>query len=91
MFLDRLGEAKVRRSYSELSDGGTTVPCKVQAAHGTSIQDWYGCKLFCLVGWHLQVPFWSVKPDATPEEIKAAVNDDSGGQIFSQAVGLALL
>jgi t-SNARE complex subunit (syntaxin) len=27
-----------------------------------------------------------VKPDATPEEIRAVVNDDSGGQIFSQAV-----
>ncbi|GAB1517689.1 hypothetical protein RhiTH_000739 [Rhizoctonia solani] len=31
--------------------------------------------------------FKIVKPDATPEEIKAAVNDDSGnGQIFSQAL-----
>lgn len=27
-----------------------------------------------------------VKPDATPEEVRAVVNDDSGGQIFSQAV-----
>ena len=27
-----------------------------------------------------------VKPDASPEEIKAVVNDDQGGQIFSQAV-----
>jgi len=27
-----------------------------------------------------------VKPDATPEEIRAVVNDDSGGQIFSQAL-----
>ncbi|KAF8894564.1 t-SNARE [Infundibulicybe gibba] len=27
-----------------------------------------------------------VKPDATPEEIKAAVNDEQGGQIFSQAL-----
>ncbi|TFK76553.1 t-SNARE [Pluteus cervinus] len=26
-----------------------------------------------------------VKPDATPEEIKAVINDDSGGQIFQQA------
>ncbi|CUA74969.1 Syntaxin-like protein psy1 [Schizosaccharomyces pombe 972h-] [Rhizoctonia solani] len=31
--------------------------------------------------------FKIVKPDATPEEVKAAVNDDSGnGQIFSQAL-----
>lgn len=27
-----------------------------------------------------------VKPDATPEEVRAVVNDESGGQIFSQAV-----
>ncbi|KAF8136719.1 t-SNARE [Boletus edulis] len=30
--------------------------------------------------------FKIVKPDATPEEIQAVVNDDSGGQIFSQAL-----
>ena len=28
----------------------------------------------------------TVKPDATPEEVKAVVNDEQGGQIFSQAV-----
>lgn len=27
-----------------------------------------------------------MKPDATPEEVKAVVNDDAGGQIFSQAL-----
>ncbi|KAI6160103.1 t-SNARE [Pisolithus thermaeus] len=27
-----------------------------------------------------------VKPDATPEEIRAAVDDESGGQVFSQAL-----
>jgi len=27
-----------------------------------------------------------VKPDASPEEVKAVVNDDQGGQIFSQAL-----
>ena len=27
-----------------------------------------------------------VKPDATPEEVRAVVEDDQGGQIFSQAV-----
>jgi len=27
-----------------------------------------------------------VNPDATPEEVRAAVNDDQGGQIFSQAL-----
>ena len=27
-----------------------------------------------------------VKPDATPEEVRAVVDDDQGGQIFSQAV-----
>ncbi|KAA1474904.1 t-SNARE [Dentipellis sp. KUC8613] len=27
-----------------------------------------------------------VKPDATPEEVRAAVEDDQGGQIFSQAL-----
>lgn len=27
-----------------------------------------------------------VKPDASPEEIKAVTEDDNGGQIFSQAV-----
>jgi len=27
-----------------------------------------------------------VKPDATPEEVKAVINDDSGGQIFQQAL-----
>jgi len=30
--------------------------------------------------------FKIVKPDASPEEIKAVVNDDQGGQIFSQAL-----
>lgn len=29
---------------------------------------------------------FTVKPDATPEEVKAVVNDEQGGQIFSQAV-----
>jgi len=29
-----------------------------------------------------------VKPDASPEEIRAVVNDEQGGQIFSQAVSL---
>lgn len=27
-----------------------------------------------------------VKPDATPQEVKAALDDDQGGQIFSQAL-----
>jgi len=27
-----------------------------------------------------------VRPDATPEEIRAAVNDEQGGQVFAQAV-----
>jgi syntaxin 1B/2/3 len=31
-------------------------------------------------------PSFPVKPDATPEEVKAVVNDESGGQIFSQAL-----
>ncbi|KAG8861193.1 Plasma membrane t-SNARE, secretory vesicle fusion [Tulasnella sp. 330] len=30
--------------------------------------------------------FRIVKPDATPEEIKAAVNDEQGGQVFAQAL-----
>jgi syntaxin 1B/2/3 len=30
--------------------------------------------------------FKIVKPDATPEEVRAVVNDDNGGQIFSQAL-----
>lgn len=30
--------------------------------------------------------FRIVKPDATPQEVKAALDDDSGGQIFSQAL-----
>ncbi|KAF7295027.1 Aspartate aminotransferase [Mycena indigotica] len=30
--------------------------------------------------------FKIVKPDASPEEVRAVVNDDSGGQIFSQAL-----
>ncbi|KAF7322889.1 Aspartate aminotransferase [Mycena chlorophos] len=30
--------------------------------------------------------FKIVKPDATPDEVRAVVNDDSGGQIFSQAL-----
>jgi t-SNARE complex subunit (syntaxin) len=32
-----------------------------------------------------------VKPDATPEEVRAVVEDDQGGQIFSQAVGSVVL
>ena len=31
-----------------------------------------------------------VKPDATQEEIRAVVEDDSGGQVFSQAVRVHL-
>jgi len=31
-----------------------------------------------------------VKPDATPEEVRAVVEDDQGGQIFSQAVRITL-
>jgi len=31
-----------------------------------------------------------VKPDATPEEIRAVVEDDNGGQVFSQAVRICL-
>jgi hypothetical protein len=31
-----------------------------------------------------------VKPDATPEEVRAVVEDDQGGQIFSQAVRFTL-
>ncbi len=30
--------------------------------------------------------FRIVKPDATPQEVNAALNDDAGGQIFSQAL-----
>jgi syntaxin 1B/2/3 len=30
--------------------------------------------------------FKIVKPDATPEEVRAVVDDDQGGQIFSQAL-----
>lgn len=36
----------------------------------------------------LERQFKIVKPDASPEEVRAVVNDDQGGQIFSQAVGL---
>lgn len=32
-----------------------------------------------------------VKPDATPDEIRAVVEDDNGGQVFSQAVRIYLL
>lgn len=31
-----------------------------------------------------------VKPDATPEEVRAVVEDDNGGQVFSQAVSTHL-
>jgi len=34
----------------------------------------------------LERQFKIVKPDATPDEVKAVVNDDQGGQIFSQAL-----
>ncbi|GBE82033.1 t-SNARE [Sparassis latifolia] len=34
----------------------------------------------------LERQFKIVKPDATPEEVKAVVNDDQSGQIFSQAL-----
>lgn len=33
---------------------------------------------------------FTVKPDATPEEVKAVVNDEQGGQIFSQAVCIGI-
>lgn len=32
-----------------------------------------------------------VKPDASPEEVRAVVEDNQGGQIFSQAVRVVLL
>jgi t-SNARE complex subunit (syntaxin) len=31
-----------------------------------------------------------VKPDASQQEIQAAIDDDQGGQIFSQAVPVLL-
>ncbi|EPT06095.1 hypothetical protein FOMPIDRAFT_41504 [Fomitopsis schrenkii] len=34
----------------------------------------------------LERQFKIVKPDASPEEVRAVVNDDQGGQIFSQAL-----
>jgi len=34
----------------------------------------------------LIVPSLIVKPDASPEEVRAVVNDEGGGQIFAQAV-----
>jgi syntaxin 1B/2/3 len=34
----------------------------------------------------LERQFKIVKPDASPEEVRAVVNDESGGQIFSQAL-----
>jgi syntaxin 1B/2/3 len=34
----------------------------------------------------LERQFKIVKPDATPEEVRAVVSDDQGGQIFSQAL-----
>ena len=39
---------------------------------------------------YLTVFTFPVKPDATPEEVRAVVEDDQGGQIFSQAVGFTL-
>lgn len=30
---------------------------------------------------------FSVNPNASPEEVRAVVNDENGGQIFQQAVG----
>lgn len=36
--------------------------------------------------YHRFLMFALVKPDASPEEIRAVVNDTQGGQIFSQAV-----
>ncbi len=46
------------------------------------------------IGWSSCVPIShnnslppvTVKPDATPEEIRAVVNDEQGGQVFSQAL-----
>ncbi|KAL0573274.1 hypothetical protein V5O48_008681 [Marasmius crinis-equi] len=35
--------------------------------------------------------FKIVKPDATPEEVRAVVNDESGGQVFQQAVQSVVL
>jgi len=31
-----------------------------------------------------------VNPNATPEEVRAVVEDDNGGQVFSQAVRISL-
>lgn len=38
----------------------------------------------------LKVNSTLVKPDASPEEVRAVVNDEQGGQVFSQAVGVTI-
>lgn len=86
--LDRPREVKIRRGHSKLSVRGTAIRHEVQAANGAAIQNWF-VHLILLGYLLLTYPFFlAVKPDATPEEIKAVINDDSGGQIFQQAVSL---
>lgn len=86
-FLDGPCEAKVCRSHPKLPNGGTAVSPEVQTTLGTSIQDRYVLLAgFYCKSWDWIFGSFPVKPDASPDEIKAVVDDDQGGQIFSQAV-----
>lgn len=85
MSIDGFGKAKVRRGHPKLPDRGATIQDEVQAADGASIQNWYGRGRRCCFSPDSRSCL-TVKPDATPEEVKAVVNDEQGGQIFSQAV-----
>ena len=83
LLLDWASQIQIRRSHPKLPAGGAETPTATQATNGATIQDWY--VIISKLG-ETCISFAAVKPDATPEEVRSVVNDDSGGQIFQQAV-----
>ena len=85
MSADVRAQAEVRGSAAELSTSRMGLPTEVPAARGTTVQNRYD-SVFRLFGHILKDS--AVKPDASPEEVAAVVNDTdgAGAQIFTQAV-----
>jgi len=88
---DRIGQVEIRRCHSKLPTSGTAIQAEIQAEDGTPVQN--RCDsfqyTFCICTSQTRIVF-PVKPDASPEEVRAVVDDSQGGQIFSQAVRLIL-
>ena len=64
---------------------GTSVRPNLPKKSNRTPPKWYRLSILLSLSLFLTSRFL-VKPDATAEEVKAVVDDDQGGQIFSQAL-----